>query len=79
MLRARPTIRGVRSGLSMGTRSVNGNGRWARCFGFTANVRISLSPLSPVFISGSVLQQGQEKLYFRAHHSILPLSPQTHG
>jgi hypothetical protein len=70
-------MREARNGLFKETRSLNGNGRRARCFGFTVNVRVSFPLHFRISNGGSVLQRGRERVFFRTHHSILPLSPQT--
>jgi hypothetical protein len=62
-------MREVRNGLSRETRSLNGNGRRACCFGFMVNVRVSFPLHFRISNEGSVLQRGRERVFFRAHHS----------
>jgi hypothetical protein len=58
----------ARDGFSAETHSRNGNGR-VRCFGFMVNVRAS--PFHFRVSNGdSVLQLGQERLFFRMRNSI---------
>jgi hypothetical protein len=61
-------MRDAPNGLSTETRSLNGNRRRVLCFGFIVNVRVS--PFHPRVSDGDlVLQRGQERQFFRTHHS----------
>jgi hypothetical protein len=64
----------ARNGLFRETHSLNGNGRRARCFGFMVNVRDSFPLHFCISNEGSVLQRGRERVFFRTHHFITPLS-----
>ena len=67
----------VRNGFSMETRSLNGNGRRAHCFGFMVNVRHSF-PLHFRISKGALLYSGVGKEYsFVRTIPCPPLSPQT--
>jgi hypothetical protein len=56
-------MREARNGLSRETRSLNGSGRRARCFGFTVNVRVSF-PLHFRIYNGALFYSGVRKEYY---------------
>jgi hypothetical protein len=68
----------ARNGLFTETPSPNGNGRLARCYGFTVNVRVSSFYYSRISNRDSVFQRGPERACFRTQYSISTLSDDSY-
>ena len=71
---ARLIMKEARNGLFTETPSLNGNGRLARCYVFTVNVRVLSFYYSRISNRDSVFQRGPERACFCTQYFISILS-----